>query len=55
MGSHLVFTVLPTQEQPSNKGSSLSQEMLLGGGAWVAQSVEHPALGFGSGHDLMVC
>ena len=21
------------------------------GGAWVAQSVEHPTLGFGSGHD----
>ena len=21
-------------------------------GAWVAQSVEHPILGFGSGHDL---
>ena len=24
-------------------------------GAWVAQSVEHPTLDFGSGHDLMVC
>ena len=24
------------------------------GGAWVAQSVEHPTLDFGSGHDLMV-
>ena len=23
-------------------------------GAWVAQSVDHPTLGFGSGHDLMV-
>ena len=22
--------------------------------AWVAQSVKHPTLGFGSGHDLMV-
>ena len=24
-------------------------------GTWVAQSVEHPALDFGSGHDLTVC
>ena len=24
------------------------------GGTWVAQSVEHPTLGFGSGHDLGV-
>ena len=23
-------------------------------GAWVAQSVKHPTLGYGSGHDLMV-
>ena len=23
-------------------------------GAWVAQSVKHPTLGFSSGHDLMV-
>ena len=23
-------------------------------GAWVAQSVEHPTLDFGSGHDLVV-
>ena len=23
-------------------------------GAWVAQSVEHPTLYFGSGHDVMV-
>ena len=22
--------------------------------AWVAQSVEHPTLGFGSGHDLTI-
>ena len=25
------------------------------GGAWVAQSVKHPTLNFGSGYDLMVC
>ena len=25
------------------------------GGPWVAQSVKHPTLGFGSGHDLRVC
>ena len=24
-------------------------------GAWVAQSVKHLTLGFGSGHDLTVC
>ena len=24
-------------------------------GTWVAQLVKHPTLGFGSGHDLMVC
>ena len=24
-------------------------------GAWVAQSVKHPTLDFGSGHDLTVC
>ena len=24
-------------------------------GTWVAQSVKHPTLGFGLGHDLMVC
>ena len=24
-------------------------------GAWVAQSVKHPTLGFGLGHDLTVC
>ena len=24
-------------------------------GAWVAQLVERPTLGFGSGHDLIVC
>ena len=24
------------------------------GGAWVAQSVKHPTLGFGSGHGLTV-
>ena len=24
-------------------------------GTWVAKSVEHPTLGFGSGHNLMVC
>ena len=24
-------------------------------GAWVAQSVKPPTLGFGSGHDLTVC
>ena len=24
-------------------------------GAWVAQPVKHLTLGFGSGHDLMVC
>ena len=28
--------------------------MRLFGGAWVAQSVRHLALDFGSGHDLMV-
>ena len=28
--------------------------ILLGRGAWVAQSVKRPTLGFGSGHDLMV-
>ena len=26
-----------------------------GWGAWVAQSVKHPTLDFGSGHDLIVC
>ena len=25
------------------------------GGAWVVPLVEHPTLGFGSGHDLTVC
>ena len=24
------------------------------GGAWVAKSIKHPTLGFGSGHDLTV-
>ena len=24
-------------------------------GAWKAQSVKYPTLGFGSGHDLMIC
>ena len=24
-------------------------------GAWMTQSVEHLILGFGSGHDLVVC
>ena len=28
--------------------------ILLGRGAWVAQSVKRPTLGFGSGHDLTV-
>ena len=27
----------------------------ISGGAWVAQSVKHLTLGFGSGHDLTVC
>ena len=27
----------------------------LGRGAWVAQSVECPTLGFGSGRDFLVC
>ena len=30
-------------------------ELVQGGGAWVAQSVEHLSLDFGSGHDLTVC
>ena len=30
-------------------------EETWGEGAWVAQSVKHPTLGFVSGHDLTVC
>ena len=35
-------------------GKSRSDYQSLGRGAWVAQSVEHLALGFSSGHDLMI-
>ena len=27
----------------------------LNGGGWVAQSVKHPTVDFGPGHDLMTC
>ena len=30
------------------------QSICQSGGAWVAQSVKHPTLDFGSGHDPMV-
>ena len=29
--------------------------MIMNKGAWVAQSVKRPTLGFSSGHDLTVC
>ena len=29
-------------------------KLLFDGGAWVAQSVKRPMLGFGSGHDLTI-
>ena len=34
--------------------SPMCNEKLEYGGTWVAQSVEHPTLDFGSGHDLTV-
>ena len=37
-----------------SKPCLLGNEILYLGGAWVAQSVTHPALGFGPGHDLTV-
>ena len=33
----------------------LNEELNSPGGTWVAQSVEHLTLDFGSGHDLTVC
>ena len=32
----------------------ISSKINLYGGAWVAQSLKHPALDFGSGHHLRV-
>ena len=42
----------PTREL--QRTSTLSLKIPRGGGAWVAQSVEHLSLDFCSGHDLMV-
>ena len=39
---------------PRSHGKSQDFENFWSRGAWVAQSVKHPALGFGSGRDLIV-
>ena len=39
--------------EPKTKNSSLFK-IYRKGGAWEAQWVKHPTLGFGSGHDLTV-
>ena len=49
-------------QAPSNKNDFVERGLLVTNiknhqnrGAWVAQSVKHPTLGFRSGHDLTVC
>ena len=42
-------------DSKAGKGREVFSEQTLARDAWVAQSVKHLTLGFGSGHDLMVC
>ena len=46
-------SILTQVEKMDVQGKSLRLE--INRGAWVAQSVKLPTLGFSSGHDLMVC
>ena len=34
--------------------TDIKQEIKINGGTWMAKSVEHPTLDFGSGHDLTI-
>ena len=46
------FGLFKTWQHPHRLGALLEMQDLRG--AWVAQSVKHQTLEFGSGHDLMV-